>query len=406
MLNLSNCCKGNATLPFDLTHTHYLNSNRSILLFQTWKTKQVNSLKFSTAAVGLDDKIQDKLNTLGWSPEKIQLSKIEKIEYNFQLSLHSFTNNNDIKITICTQISLDRWGALEALAQSLSGLIGVSVIVYIPAPQSTNQSKQYLNWLQQKVNKLKNDRPWINLQLGVLYANNFVPEGSQIDMETFLRPIEYNDMYPINTLRNLSIQQSTTDYILLTDADFVPVYLNQNDKNNDAYLTKIVEEHLDEKSLTMLVVPAFQVPLDIDLNSTNMNKQQLISVGQPFHCGKFRPIQSPLKYEKWVNDEFVTQIEYVEYYEPLGIVRKSLVPKYDERFRGYGLNKVQFAYHLNFLNCTFYVLPWHALVTRPHERSESWNQAFNVKNDNQHVVKIRSLYERFKLEFEFQQQLL
>ena len=41
------------------------------------------------------------------------------------------------------------------------------------------------------------------------------------------------------------------------------------------------------------------------------------------------------------------EVGYQEYYEPYVLVAKSEVPPYDERFTGYGLNKIAHLYHLN-----------------------------------------------------------
>ncbi len=44
--------------------------------------------------------------------------------------------------------------------------------------------------------------------------------------------------------------------------------------------------------------------------------------------------------------------------EPICIAAKSELPRYDERFKGYGLNKVQHSYHLAALGARFMVRVW------------------------------------------------
>lgn len=46
---------------------------------------------------------------------------------------------------------------------------------------------------------------------------------------------------------------------------------------------------------------------------------------------------------------------YHEFWEPVCVVRRAAMPLYDARFKGYGLNKVQHAYHLAALGFRFLV---------------------------------------------------
>lgn len=52
------------------------------------------------------------------------------------------------------------------------------------------------------------------------------------------------------------------------------------------------------------------------------------------------------------------------------IVNRADLPPYDPRFRGYGLNKVQHAYHLATLGFRFLVMTNHYVITAPHPRCE------------------------------------
>ena len=70
-------------------------------------------------------------------------------------------------------------------------------------------------------------------------------------------------------------------------------------------------------------------------------------------------------------------------YEPYLVVRKEGTPLFDERFVGYGKNKIQWIQHLRLRGFTFHVMPKVFVVHCPHEESaarHSW-EAFRGKKD-------------------------
>merc|ERR1712216_673500 len=67
----------------------------------------------------------------------------------------------------------------------------------------------------------------------------------------------------------------------------------------------------------------------------------------------------------------------------MGVVRKEGTPLFDERFVGYGKNKIQWIQHLRLRGFTFHVMPKVFVVHCPHEESaarHSW-EAFRGKKD-------------------------
>lgn len=76
---------------------------------------------------------------------------------------------------------------------------------------------------------------------------------------------------------------------------------------------------------------------------------------EPFHCGAFPPAYQPVDVKEWLAAAEPYAVQYVEYFEPQGVAVKAQLPLYDERFRGYGLNKVQHAWHMNKLGYRFKV---------------------------------------------------
>jgi hypothetical protein len=149
----------------------------------------------------------------------------------------------------------------------------------------------------------------------------------------------------------------------------------------------------------MLVLPVFQLVLQQELPDSQpaaapRSKQHLaqaLAAGQvePFHCGAFPPQQQPIEIATWLASgagsgtheaaakdttietgaagsaaqgtaetqahAHVYEAEYCEYFEPQGVALRQQLPQYDECFRGYGLNKVQHAWHCAQLGYRFKV---------------------------------------------------
>jgi hypothetical protein len=76
---------------------------------------------------------------------------------------------------------------------------------------------------------------------------------------------------------------------------------------------------------------------------------------RPFFCGVFPQPTPSLDYQAWLNADQPLQLQYHPYWEPFGAGPIASMPLYDERFRGYGLNKQQHTCHLGALGFKFEV---------------------------------------------------
>lgn len=126
---------------------------------------------------------------------------------------------------------------------------------------------------------------------------------------------------------------------------------------------------------------------------------QLPDSVQGFHCGKFKQRTQSFDYDAWwaaPPGSRPYDLTYHEYWEPVGVVAAAGLPAYDPAFQGYGLNKVQFSYHLAALGYAFRALPDHFFITLPHPRSPSYRAAFGTSADPSHVARVVALYEGFK----------
>ncbi|KAF6265423.1 hypothetical protein COO60DRAFT_1633546 [Scenedesmus sp. NREL 46B-D3] len=328
------------------------------------------------------------------------------------------------------------------------------------------------------------------LLLSALFAWHYAQEGAAalqqagvtvkqhplLDPGTPYQP-SYDQLYPINALRNLAVSQAATPLVLCADGDFifseglqelllqpwVPRVLQLSHhqqrhvqdqaqqqkikqagtRQEDAAASACLQQQQQRQAPVMLVLPVFQCVLQQELPDSQpaavpRTKQQLaqaLAAGQvePFQCGAFSPQQQPVDVSAWLaaganpsmpaagataSTMAITadaasaaaeagdaaaaacvnayEVEYCEYFEPQGVAVKQQLPLYDERFRGYGLNKVQHAWHCSRLGYSFKVLTDAFMVTAPHKHSSSWRPVPGTATDEAHMARISRVYEQFK----------
>lgn len=75
-------------------------------------------------------------------------------------------------------------------------------------------------------------------------------------------------------------------------------------------------------------------------------------------------------------------------FEPYVIVQRSMVPWYDERFKGYRKNKVVHLMHMHHLGMSFVVTPRGWVVHVPHPEADTWK----VTQQTGYWKKLKRLY--------------
>merc|ERR1712173_399937 len=117
-----------------------------------------------------------------------------------------------------------------------------------------------------------------------------------------------------------------------------------------------------------------------------------------FHVRNFPAGHKPTNFTKWLDAEEPYQVEYQHCFEPYVLMRRDTVPSYDERFRGYGMNKIV---HLMAISKTaqFHVLPKVWLMAIPHERSRDWHRTLASKHsERDRFLEMQALFEVVKNE--------
>lgn len=175
---------------------------------------------------------------------------------------------------------------------------------------------------------------------------------------TIVKPNYSSDQhlrYPINHLRNLAIIASTTDYIYVIDADFVPA------RNLYQYSRSRLLPYLERSKTTAMVVPCLAVTetsLDnlavetsSDIRALFRDNKAYITDPRAGHGPTFTR-QLALSHALKAGDYY--EVCYESQWEPYYIVHRT-APLYDARFRNQGGDKQSHALMLNALGFRFLV---------------------------------------------------
>eukprot|EP00750_Incisomonas_marina_P000542 INCI10413.1.p1 GENE.INCI10413.1~~INCI10413.1.p1 ORF type:complete len:394 (-),score=47.78 INCI10413.1:125-1306(-) len=230
--------------------------------------------------------------------------------------------------------------------------------------------------------------------------------------------------FPVNRLRNIGIDAVKTSHFFYLDIDFWPASdleqrVNAYAAANSPYAPLFAQDH------TAVVVPAFNMmPLERGgcqfANSCRQSYQrqapkkmrdlreclhlqqcQIFDVSRnpgghsstntPFWLRMTDPAASPTSPPDLLYK--IPCFQSVKY-EPYVLLKRSAVlPRFDERFSGYGKNKIEFVEHLRFLNFSFVVLPELFVVHLPHEKSKSFEKWLQEDRE-----RVDALFDKFLLD--------
>ncbi|XP_074513582.1 xylosyl- and glucuronyltransferase LARGE2s [Sebastes fasciatus] len=288
------------------------------------------------------------------SPESVQLqAALEELDeddqcYDFRrerLTVHrvhlyflqyEYTpTEDDTDITLVAQLSMDRLQMLEAICKHWEGPISLALYM------SDAEAQQFLRYAQAS-EVLKNRK---NVGYHIVYK-----EGQ---------------FYPVNLVRNVALKNANTPYVFLTDVDFLPMYGLYD------YLRRSVVQLDMAHTKKALVVPAFET-LRYRL-SFPKSKAELLSMLDMGTLYTFRyhvwpKGHAPTNYAKWRTATTPYKVEWEPDFEPYVVVRRDC-PEYDQRFVGFGWNKVSHILELDAQEYDLMVLPNAFMIHMPHAPS-------------------------------------
>eukprot|EP00055_Hartaetosiga_balthica_P009510 m.38020 g.38020 ORF g.38020 m.38020 type:complete len:264 (+) comp6772_c0_seq3:1412-2203(+) len=133
-------------------------------------------------------------------------------------------------------------------------------------------------------------------------------------------------------------------------------------------------------SKVAFVVPAFELVVGdratLSVSDFPLDKFSLLQSIEAGNIIPFRQDASPkshfaTNYEKWAKASTPYSIHYMDMFEPYVIVPKNGMPRFDESFVGYGMNKISFAMELYAGGFEFVVVPDAWVIHLPHIPSKS-----------------------------------
>ncbi|XP_069479349.1 xylosyl- and glucuronyltransferase LARGE2 [Ambystoma mexicanum] len=238
-------------------------------------------------------------------------------------------------VTLVAQLSMDRLQMLEAICKHWEGPISLALYM------SDAEAQQFLRYAEAS-EVLQNRK---NIGYHVVYK-----EGQ---------------FYPVNLLRNVALRHVATPYVFLTDIDFLPMY------GLYEYLRKSILQQAMHAKKAALIVPAFETlryRLTFPKSKTELLSMLDMGTLYTFRYHVWTRGHAPTDYEKWRNATEPYRVEWAADFEPYVVVGRDC-PEYDQRFVGFGWNKVSHIMELDAQEYELVVLFDAFMIHMPHAPS-------------------------------------
>lgn len=300
------------TLSFVHVFFHIEDLRTSVLLIDDVSVVDISNTKLSFHQLssgcyvdGQEDKIQGE-----WK-ENINLGS----HVNDKATIHLKSEIRPMKkqLTIAVPLTANRVLRLEALSK----LYGGGPIAAAVAVRNAVEAGVFADIWKRKA--------WLRKHIDVSFVRAYGKKESSL----FL-----------NAVRNAAIRTTATEFVIMLDVDMTPGHdiFDCFRDINGTYLSNLLSP--DGHRLAA-VLPVFVS--DTHIRSPK-NKQEVLSqTGQRIGTSYCINSQRGSKGRRWYGQDIVMQTKFLPDYEPYAIVRRDKYPRYDERFSGYGFNKIAWA---------------------------------------------------------------
>ena len=260
-------------------------------------------------------------------------------------------------VTLVAQLSSERLAMLESILSHWTG--PVSLALYLTDAES------------QSLLDLYSSSPILSGRCNVAYHVVY-KEGAH---------------YPVNMLRNLALSRAVSEYVFLSDIDFIP------SPGSSESLHSSVSSLLSDHPSRILVVPAFENTHYSSQNfpATKADLIKMLDLGEIF---TFRSKEWPqghraTNFPHWRTSTIPYTVTWEPDFEPYIVARRASLPSYDTRFVGFGWNKVSHIMELAARDTEFVVISDVFMVHQPHSASPDLGMFRSSKVYRDCVMKLK-----------------
>ncbi|KAL3842467.1 hypothetical protein ACJMK2_020489 [Sinanodonta woodiana] len=250
----------------------------------------------------------------------------------YYLDYNYIPTENDV--TLVAQLSMDRLQMLETICKHWEGPISLALYM------SDAEAQQFLRYaLGSEILMIRK-----NIGYHIVYRDG--------------------QFHPVNYLRNVALQQAQTQYIFLSDIDFLPMYGLYEYMKNVVSRAEITQK-------TAFIVPAFETQrYRLTFPTSKSELLNMLDEGSlfTFRYHVWPQGHAATNYVKWRTATTPYTVEWSQNFEPYVLVKKD-IPLFDQRFVGFGWNKVSHIMQLDAEGYELVVLPNAFIIHMPHAPS-------------------------------------